>query len=372
VVTSPFGLNRREWFRLLVLVAGPGEGVRVRGRIEDGSIVKERTNRRPGLRAATLTGSALALVGLAAGLLFAPSTHAAHAAANPPSYCGTGRLIAQGSSAFEDIMKTLGRQYEHDCSGATVDYTATSSDQGTDSLARIDPVDAPYRLAMSDGLTVAATAGPPKLESHRVAVLTFAVVVNDQVGARVKNLSRTQLQRVFTGEYTNWNQVVHGFDKPIHVVGRSSTSGTRRAFEREILQGKSEQQLNSDDCDVRRDRSKTGGIRCERGDTKALLDEVQQTDGAIGYAELAAAANKRYVATVQIDGYSANVAAVRGGLYNFWTIEYAYTYGEPSPGSLVAKFLGYLSTTIAAKMLESDQHLSCTAPDVPLLCNSSR
>jgi phosphate transport system substrate-binding protein len=372
VVTSPFGLNRREWFRLLVLVAGPGDGVRVRGRIEDGSVVKEPTNRRPGVRAAVLTGSTLALVGLAAGLLFAPSIHATRAAHDPPSYCGEGQLVGQGSSAFEDIMKTLGRQYEHDCPGATVQYTATSSDQGTDSLARIDPADAPNRLAMSDGLVAATPTSLRRLEAHRVAVLTFAVVVNDQVGVRVKSLKREQLERIFTGEYTNWDQVVPGFDKPIHVIGRSSTSGTRRAFERQILKGRSELPPNSDDCDHRRDNGPAAGIKCERGDTKTLLDEVQQTAGAIGYAELAAASNKRYVATVQIDGFSANVAAVRGGLYNFWTIEYAYTYGDPSLDSLVAKFLKYLSTPYAAKMLESDQHLSCTAPDVPLLCSSSR
>jgi ABC-type phosphate transport system substrate-binding protein len=96
------------------------------------------------------------------------------------------------------------------------------------------------------------------------------------------------------------------------------------------------------------------------------------TDGAIGYAELAAASNKRYVATVQINGISPNAAAVRGGLYNFWTIEYAYTYGAPVPDSPVEKFLDYLKTPYAARILESDQHLSCTASDVTPLCNTPR
>src|SRR5262249_44735730 len=253
-------------------------------------------------------------------------------------------------TAFEEIMKTLGDQYERDCPGAIVDYTATSSPQGTDNLGRINPAEAPGRLAMSDGQVIPTRGHPVNLVAHRVAILVFAVVVNDQVGARVKTLSRVKLRRIFTGEYTNWNQIVPGFDKPIHVVGRSSTSGTRRAFEQQILGGRSEQQPNSDDCEARRDRSGTGGIRCERGDTQALLEEGQQTEGAIGYAELAAASNKPYVATVQIDGTYPNAAGVRGRLYDFWTIEYAYTYGQPGSDSLVSGFLHYLSTPYAIRV----------------------
>jgi phosphate transport system substrate-binding protein len=371
VVTRPFGLNRREWFRLLVLVAGPGEGVQVHGRIEDGHIVKEHANRRSGVRAALLTGTALALVGLAVGLLLFPSTPSSAGIYPRPAYCREGRLIGQGSTAFEEFMDTLARQYAKDCPGATIEYTPTSSDQGTENLARIDPGEAPRRLAMSDGQALAA-GGEPNLEARRAAILVFAVVVNEQVGARVKSLTKAQLQSIFTGEYTNWNRIVPGFDKPIHVVGRSSTSGTRRAFQGQVLDGKSEQQPTSDDCEARRDRSRAGSIRCERGDTQALLEEIQQTEGAIGYAELAAATNKRYVSTVQINGISPNAAAVRGDLYNFWTVEYVYTYGQPSPDSVLAGFLDFLSTPFATTVLESDQHLACTSDDVSRLCQEER
>jgi phosphate transport system substrate-binding protein len=369
LVTRPFGLNRREWFRLLVLVAETGDGVQVRGRLEDGHIVKDHTNRRPGVRTAALTGVALALIGLAAGLLLSstPSISEAH---TQPSYCREGRLIGEGSTAFEEFMDTLGRQYAKDCPGALVEYTPTSSAQGTARLGRIDPAEAPRRLAMSDGRALAD--GSPNLAARRVAILVFAVVVNEQVDARVKNLTKAQLQSIFTGEYTNWNKIVRGFNMPIHVIGRSSTSGTRRAFESKVLDGRSEQQPTSDDCEARRDRSRAGGIRCEPGDTQALLEEVQQTEGAIGYAELAAATDKRYVATVQINGISPNAAAVRGGLYDFWTVEYVYTYGQPSADSIVAGFLDFLSSPFATTVLESDQHLACTSDDVSRLCQEER
>lgn len=372
VVTRPFGLNRREWFRLLVLVAGTGEGVEVGGRIEDGRIVKEHTNRRPGIRTAALTGTALALVGLAVGLLLFPSASPSVQAAERPAYCREGRLVGQGSTAFAELIAVLGQQYARDCPGASVEYTPTGSALGMENLAQIDPTEAPRRLTMSDGRAGAAEGDTARLEEHRVAILVFAVVVNDQVNAHVKNLTKEQLKRIFTGEYTNWNKIVPDFNMPIHVIGRNSSSGTRRTFESHFLGGGSEQQPTSDDCLVRRDRSPTGAIRCERGDTRTLLNEVQQTEGAIGYAELAAASNKRYVATVQIDGITPNAAAVRGDLYDFWTVEYAYTYGQPASDSLVSGFLDFLSSPFATTVLESDQHLACTAGDVSRLCREER
>jgi ABC-type phosphate transport system substrate-binding protein len=352
---------------MLVLVAGAGRGVRVLGHLEDGSIVKDHVNRRPGARVATLTGAALALIGLAAGVLLFPR----HPGTTPrAAYCREGRLFGQGSSAFEDLMKTLGDQYERDCPGASVDYHETSSALGTSSLAGIDPAQAPNQLAMSDGQAT-TTADPFPLRERRVAVVIFAVVVSKDVGARVKTLTPDQLKHIFTGDYTNWNRIVRDFDQPIHVVSRSSTSGSRRTFEQHIIHG-TEQQLNSDDCDSRRPGADDAVIRCEEGDTNTLLNKIEQTKGAIGYAELAAASRKLYVATVEINETTPNAANVLGNLYDFWTVEHAYTYGPPEPGSLVAGFLDFLSSQSATTVLESDQHLACTAREVSQLCREER
>lgn len=48
--------------------------------------------------------------------------------------------------------------------------------------------------------------------------------------ASVSNLPLEQLAGIFSGEYTNWNQV-GGNDKEITVVSRESESGTRDGFE---------------------------------------------------------------------------------------------------------------------------------------------
>src|SRR5262249_9166815 len=246
----------------------------------------------------------------------------------------------------------------------------TSSALGTISLAGIDPAQAPNQLAMSDGLA-AKTADPSTLKERRVAVVIFAVVVSKDVGARVKTLTPDQLKHIFVGDYTNWNKIVRDLNQPIHVVSRSSTSGSRRTFEEHILHG-TEQQLNSDDCVNRRPGAGGGVTQCEEGDTDSLLSRVEQIKGAIGYAELAAASRKLYVTTVEINGTAPNAANVLGNLYDFWTVEHAYTYGPPEPGSLVAGFLDFLSSQPATAVLESDQHLACTAREVSGLCREER
>ena len=62
----------------------------------------------------------------------------------------------------------------------------------------------------------------------------IAIVVNKE--NIVDNLSFEELQKIYTGEYTNWKQV-GGPDLKIVVVNREAGSGTRGAFE-EIVLGK--------------------------------------------------------------------------------------------------------------------------------------
>lgn len=65
----------------------------------------------------------------------------------------------------------------------------------------------------------------------------IAIVVNKELrDERVYNLSFEELQKIYTGEYTNWKQV-GGPDLKIVVVNREAGSGTRGAFE-EIVLGK--------------------------------------------------------------------------------------------------------------------------------------
>ena len=71
-----------------------------------------------------------------------------------------------------------------------------------------------------------------KLDDNIVAVSGIVPIVNEELG--IKNLTMKQLQQIFTGQITNW-QEVGGPDLPITVINRAHGSGTRVAFEQTVL-----------------------------------------------------------------------------------------------------------------------------------------
>jgi phosphate transport system substrate-binding protein len=94
----------------------------------------------------------------------------------------------------------------------------------------------------------------------------IAIVVNK--ANSVSNLSKEQLQRIYTGEYSNWKQV-GGPDMKIVVVNREAGSGTRGAFE-ELVLGKL---TNTSNCLV-------------QASTGAVQQTVAVTKESVGYISL--------------------------------------------------------------------------------------
>ena len=71
-----------------------------------------------------------------------------------------------------------------------------------------------------------------KLDDNIVAVSGIVPIVNEELG--IKDLTMQQLQQIFMGQITNW-QEVGGPDLPITVINRAHGSGTRVAFEQTVL-----------------------------------------------------------------------------------------------------------------------------------------
>ena len=64
-----------------------------------------------------------------------------------------------------------------------------------------------------------------------LGVVGFAFVLNPDVG--VKNLTRGELQDIFSGKTTNW-KMIGGNDRKIVLIGRQIGTGTRFVFEDKV------------------------------------------------------------------------------------------------------------------------------------------
>ena len=65
---------------------------------------------------------------------------------------------------------------------------------------------------------------------------------------------------------------------------------------------------------------------------------------------------------VQLDGHYPDVTTVGAG-YRFWTVEYLYTKGVPSNGSVLKRFLDYLASPTARAELQDAGYTPCVAKD---------
>ncbi|KGO31611.1 phosphate ABC transporter substrate-binding protein, partial [Oenococcus alcoholitolerans] len=144
----------------------------------------------------------------------------------------TGKVLAVGSTALQPLAEQVGQRFNSAYPSVQVTI------QGGGSGAGLTQVQAgSVQIGNSDVFAEEKSGIDAKsLSDHRVAVVGIAPVVNSDVS--VRNLTRKQLRGIFTGKYTNWNQV-GGRNEKIVIINRASGSGTRAVFESAILNGAS-------------------------------------------------------------------------------------------------------------------------------------
>lgn len=115
-----------------------------------------------------------------------------------------------------------------------------------------------------------------------IAYDALTVVINPS--NKVSQLTREELEGIFTGKITNWNQV-GGANLKIVVYSRETSSGTYEFFKESVLKNKN--YMNS---------------VLSMPATGAIIQSISQTPGAIGYVGLAYLNNKVKAVNVSYDG----------------------------------------------------------------------
>ncbi|WP_026342988.1 substrate-binding domain-containing protein [Nocardia sp. BMG111209] len=280
-----------------------------------------------------------------------------------PMDCEAGHLSLTGSTAIEKVMQDSAAGYQRRCPGAHIDATGfKSSNDGLQTLDSGKQADPATQLAFTDGLNT----DHPALVARPIAFVLFTPVVNAAVTG-FDSLTRQQIADLYAGRYLNWKDL-GGPDLAVRLIGRHRSSGSRSAFEHEILEG-DEPADNSADCHT---GAAPEPLRCEADTTADLLTLVARTPGAIGYSEVATATADSRIRVLEVDGHRATRDEALAGTYHFGASEYAYSVGALPPDSLAAGFLRYLGFGEGKDILSRYGDAPCAELADPVDCRPYR
>lgn len=235
---------------------------------------------------------------------------------------GSDTVLPVSQEAAENFMQTN--------KGSQVTVTGGGSGVGISSLldGTTDIAMASRSIKFAERMKL-KRAGKDLRESV-VAYDALAVVVNP--ANPIAHLTRSQLEQIFRGKLTNWNQVVdpvtgkRGRDRKIIVYSRETSSGTYEFFKTSVL----------------KEKNYMAGVLSMPA-TGAIMQSVSQTEGAIGYVGMAYVNSHVKALSVSYDGREFVYPDMDSGRKRKYPIvRELYYYYTADRQQAVAPFIDYL------------------------------
>src|SRR5213079_23509 len=164
----------------------------------------------------------------------------------------------------------------------------------------------------------AAKAKGVTLKETIVAYDGVAVIVN--AANPIKNLTKKQVEQIFTGEVSDWS-AVGGSGGAISIYTRNTSSGTYSEFKELAMKKR----------DYAKSSQKMAG-------NEQIAAEVGKNKNGVGYVGMAYT-KASGVKVVSIDGVTPSVKSVQDHSYPYWRPTFYYTNGEP--GGLAKQFVDF-------------------------------
>ena len=183
----------------------------------------------------------------------------------------------------------------------------------------------------------------PELQVFTIAYDGIAIVTNPDLD--LPSLSIEQVQKIFSGEITNYSEV-GGPDAEIIVVSREEGSGTRAAFEELVMEANDSEAMISENAILQQ----------SNGQVRTTVATTPDTIGFLSFGFLDESVNP-----VAIDGVAPTVANVKNGSYPIFRPLNMLTNG--APGDLAQAFLDYILSAAGQEIVAED-YITVTEEEV--------
>lgn len=242
-------------------------------------------------------------------------------------------ITIKGSDTTLPISQKLAEQYMLENSGETLIVTGGGSGVGISSLmAETTDIAQSSRKIKFDEVLKIEDAGK-SIEEIVIAYDAMAIVVHPN--NKVNDLTRQQLEDIFTGKIQNWSEL-GGDDLKIIPYSRETSSGTYEFFKESVLN----------------DKNYVNGIMSMPA-TGAIIQSVNQTPGAIGYVGLAYLNDDVKAINVSYDGENFVQPSIENAKNNTYpVVRPLYFYHSTDVNENVKKFIEYSLSPTGQKLIE--------------------
>ena len=241
------------------------------------------------------------------------------------------RLVIKGSDTLgAKLVPQLAEEFKAQNPGATFDIAAEGSTTGISAI-----IDGTAQIGMSSREAKPAEISAAKAKGVEMKPVTVAydglgVIVNS--ANPIKNLTKKQVEQIFTGEVTDWS-ALGGTGGKISIYTRNTSSGTYSDW-KELAMKKRDYAPSS---------QKMAGH-------EQIAAEVGKNANGIGYVGLAYM-KAEGIKILPIDGVMPTGDAVRNKSWIYARPTFYYTNGEPS--GLAKQFIDFTLSPAGQKIVDS-------------------
>ena len=230
--------------------------------------------------------------------------------------CGRGvgaaeRVIVAGSTSVQPYSEVLAEAFVISYPGIIIDVQGGGSSSGIRAAS----------AGTSDIGMSSRFLNEDEMDYWVVEIARDGLAIVVHPSNPISGLSIDQLQRVFTGEITNWREI-GGKDAKIHLIAREEGSGTRGAFEELVMTGG---QFITPRAIV-------------QGSNGAVRQLVSGDPNSIGFLSLGLVNDT--VVALDLDGVAATAENVINGTYNLFR-PFLFVCRE-EPGGATAQFIEFI------------------------------